>query len=141
TTNKPLAEASAVLEVEGVALRYLNLLAAPLQEAVKPLTKQEEGTHADEIETSLMLYLKRDVVDLQKAPVDHGPGARPRRALSPHPNAPRPSVTGIYGDATLASYEKGKVLAEAIVKHVIEDVEALRRAAPPEPLSIYAPNI
>ena len=38
------------------------------------------------------------------------------------------SLTGIYGDATLATREKGEQVAEAIVAGVLHDIEALRQS-------------
>jgi creatinine amidohydrolase len=40
------------------------------------------------------------------------------------------SPTGIYGDATLATREKGEIVVEAIVAGILQDIEALRQSDP-----------
>jgi creatinine amidohydrolase/Fe(II)-dependent formamide hydrolase-like protein len=44
---------------------------------------------------------------------------------------PGHSTTGVYGDATLASEEKGKVIVEAIVEDLVAGAERLRAAPMP----------
>jgi creatinine amidohydrolase len=72
------------------------------------------GTHADELETSLMLHIAPGVVNMSAAvaspnaaPMQPGPlHAKDMR----HPNY---SPSGVCGDPTLASAEKGSKLAQA----------------------------
>jgi len=91
----------------------------------KTIRKEPGGTHADEIETSMMLYIAPESVDMKKAVKDyHGdqPGGLTR---DPHGEGTY-SPTGVWGDATLATREKGKIVTEALVKAVLADIEALR---------------
>jgi creatinine amidohydrolase/Fe(II)-dependent formamide hydrolase-like protein len=37
------------------------------------------------------------------------------------------SPSGVWGDATLATVEKGKIVTEAWVEIVLKDIEALRK--------------
>jgi creatinine amidohydrolase len=48
------------------------------------------------------------------------------------------SASGVFGDATLATREKGKKLTEALVAVILRDIETVR-AAPPPPASSSAP--
>jgi creatinine amidohydrolase len=43
------------------------------------------------------------------------------------------AATGVYGDPTLATREKGEAIVEAMVRGILQEVEALRRAALPVP--------
>jgi len=52
---------------------YTDLLTAG-REAAKRVVQQEGGTHADELETSMMLYVHPDVVQMRTAPNDYHPG-------------------------------------------------------------------
>ena len=77
-------------------------------DAVAALAEQREGGHADEIETSIMLFLAPERVDMARARADYG-DARPadhagyRPGLfSREPSDPAYSETGLYGDPTLA---------------------------------------
>lgn len=83
-------------------------------EAVLEFQEQKAGGHADEIETSVNLYLQPERVQMDKAVTDFGnrapkdyPGYRPG-LFSRNPKDPRYSETGIYGDPTVATAEKGK---------------------------------
>ena len=61
---------------------------------------KHEGTHADKIETSMMLYIAPNSVDMAKATKDCPTGTGP---LTPEKgNAGKYPPSGIYGDATLA---------------------------------------
>ncbi len=81
---------------------------------VAEFTEQQRGGHADEIETSINLFLQPERVDMSKASTDYTerapkdyPGYRPG-AFSRNPQDSYFSQTGIYGDATLASADKGE---------------------------------
>jgi creatinine amidohydrolase len=123
STLRPLAAAAGQLQNEGILLRYTNLNVTEAVEA--PIRKEEGGTHADEIETSMMLYLAPETVDMARAVHDYHPdkGA----ALTRDPNATGTySPTGVWGDATLATREKGRIVTEALVKSIAGEIEELR---------------
>jgi hypothetical protein len=48
------------------------------------------------------------------------------------------SESGVWGDPTLATRDKGRFLVEGLVAGILEDIEALRRAAPPAPSEMTA---
>jgi creatinine amidohydrolase len=56
----------------GIVLRYTEILDIGA-EAEKRVKKEDGGTHADEIETSLMLYIDPASVDMSKAVKDYHP--------------------------------------------------------------------
>jgi creatinine amidohydrolase len=130
STNKALAPAAELLAGEGVLLRYTKLLevAAPVE---REIAEQPWGTHADEIETSMLLYIAPERVDMSKAVADVSPdGELP--GLSRDPNTRKTySKTGIWGDPTLATRDKGERVVEAIVAGMLADIEALRGAELP----------
>lgn len=81
---------------------------------MEAFTEQREGGHGDEIETSINLFLQPDKVNMDLAVRDYGnrpekdyPGYEPG-LFSRDPLDPRYSESGIYGDATLATAEKGE---------------------------------
>ncbi|MGH7599969.1 MAG: creatininase family protein [bacterium] len=82
--------------------------------ALDSLQEQKAGGHADEIETSINLYLQPELVRMEKAVVDYGtsgrknyPGYEPG-LFSRNPHDPEFSRTGLFGDPTKATGEKGK---------------------------------
>ncbi len=124
STLRPLESAAEELKKKGVILRYFNILEADKKIPAGYL-KQEGGTHADEGETSMMLYIAPETVDMSKAVKDYD--ARPnRRGLTRDPEGSgHYSPTGIWGDPTLATREKGELIVETTLKEIIKEVQAL----------------
>jgi creatinine amidohydrolase len=130
STLRPLEASAAVLEAEGVLLRFTNILevAGPAETEVR---EQVRGTHADEIETSMMLYIAPDRVDMDLAVREDNPrgqGGLTRRADGEGTY----SVSGVWGDATLATRDKGRIVVEAMVDGIVRDLEALKAAGLPD---------
>jgi creatinine amidohydrolase len=130
STVRPLQAAATVLAGEGILLTYTDLK-AKLEPTASKLQQQEGGTHADEIETSMMLYIDPQSVDMKRAVKDYSPDGGPltrqrggRGTYSP---------TGTWGDPTLATREKGERLVEALVTGVLDDIERVRRGGIPTP--------
>ncbi len=128
STLVPLKESADELARTGVLMRFTDVLtiAAAAEATVK---QQPEGTHADEIETSMMLYIAPGRVDMSKAAKDINPRAGGRGPLTREKGREigRYSPTGIYGDATLATREKGRVVVEAMVVGMLREIEELRK--------------
>jgi creatinine amidohydrolase len=104
-------------------IRHLKVFAGPrFVETAKALQQQPYGSHADEIETSLMLAIAPGLVEMNRAKASPvSPGGPQRGLLSPSdPNAPNYSPSGSFGDPTLASAEKGKTILAAIVADLME---------------------
>jgi creatinine amidohydrolase len=130
STLAALKPASELLASEGIILRYTDIV--KITELVeKEVSKQEGGTHADEVETSIMLYIAPESVDMKKAVKDYHPG---KGKLTRNPKATEGvfSPTGIWGDPTLATLEKGRKLTDALVQGVLKEIEDLRRNPIPE---------
>ena len=130
STLRALEPTAALLAAEGILLTYTDLLAA-LAPVEATVLQQEGGTHADEGETSMMLYLDPTVVEMRRAVKDYHPKGAP--GFTRDPNAPGTySPTGTWGDPTLATREKGERLVAAVVAAMLADIAALRaRPLPP----------
>jgi creatinine amidohydrolase len=128
STHRALEPARQLLAREGIQMEY-TLLSEASREAEKKVGTQSAGTHADEIETSMMLYLAPEIVRMKLAKPDihedKGPGGLTRDANA---RTGVYSPTGAWGDPTLATREKGKVVTEALVAHIIASVEKLQSA-------------
>jgi len=128
STIRALKSAALSLAKDHILLRYTDLSRAT-SAVIAEVSKQEGGTHADEIETSLLLCIDPSSVDMTKASKDYHPGSGPltreprgRGAYSP---------TGIYGDATLATAEKGRKVLDALLEAIVRDIEDVRSSPIP----------
>jgi creatinine amidohydrolase len=122
------------LAAQGVLLGYTDL-ASRLDRASAPVRQQESGVHADEVDTSMMLYIDPASVDMRRAVRELGLSTDPLR-LTPRRGAPGTfSASGVLGDPTLATQTKGRVIVEGLVAAVLEDIERLRSATPQAPVS------
>jgi creatinine amidohydrolase len=132
STLRPLRAAAEVLAREGVLMRFTDLGVAG-RAAEDAVREQKMGTHADEIETSMVLYMAPGTVRMEKAVADGlvartGPSPLTR---DPHNAAGHYSPSGVYGDATLASWRKGERVVEQVAADILADIDALAAAAPP----------
>jgi creatinine amidohydrolase len=125
STVIPLQQAQEQLAKDSVTMRFTNL-GVVLRDVEKEVAKQEGGTHADEIETSMMLYIAPESVDMSKAVKDFHPnGGRPLVRDSTMKGTYSP--TGSWGNPTLATRAKGQRVMEALVAGVLRDIELLSR--------------
>lgn len=130
STNRALAPAADTLAADGILLRYTNL-SQLLEPVERQIRQQEGGTHADEIETSMILYINPSSVDMSKAVKDYDAGGvGPLSRVKGKPDTTY-SPTGIWGDPTLATREKGRLVVEALVAGVLADIEQTRVATVP----------
>jgi creatinine amidohydrolase len=124
STIRALRLSAEVLAEDHILFRYTDILKVA-ESAEKQVKQEEGGTHADEIETSMMLYIAPETVDMTKAVKDYHPS--PKGGLTRNPNGEGAySASGIYGDATLATRKKGEIMVHAMVEGILKEIEALR---------------
>ncbi|MEX2662623.1 MAG: creatininase family protein [Vicinamibacterales bacterium] len=132
STDVALEPAAAALAAEGILLRFTDL-----NESLEPLAarvrQQPSGSHADEIETSMMLYIDPSAVDMTRAVKDIPPATTPPRLTRQAGGPGMYSPSGVWGDPTLATPEKGRYLVDGLVAAILADIEGLRGAALPRP--------
>ena len=131
STNYPLELARKVLfEQDQIIMSYTDLFIAE-GNVIQSIETQECGTHADEIETSMMLYIAPETVNLHLAEKDCHPnklGGLTRIPPSDDPNDKSIgtySPTGAWGDPTLATIEKGHIVIEHMVSYHVEQIQQL----------------
>jgi creatinine amidohydrolase len=88
STVAPLAETKKLLENEDLIMEFSDLRQMAVAER-KAVQQQPHGTHADEIETSMMLYIAPHTVHLDLA----RPELSPDR---PGPLTRDPATAGVY---------------------------------------------
>jgi uncharacterized protein (TIGR02246 family) len=130
STIRALEAAAAELANDGILLHFTDLGAA-VDRLAAPVRQQEGGSHADEIETSMMLYIDPASVDMKLAVKDLAPRSNPMRLQRRPGGAGTYSPSGIWGDPTLATPEKGRVVVEGLVSTMLADIDTLRRSPLP----------
>lgn len=123
STRKPLEAASLALATEGAMMRFTDISTAG-KHVIETLEQQSFGTHADEIETSMLLAIAPDQVNMTLACQDGHAGTGPLRRTAGLPGILSPS--GVFGDARRASREKGEKILAAMLEDIMRDIEALR---------------
>lgn len=101
---------------------------------IKEICESKVISHAEELETSLVLFLDETLVDKTKLvketnfPVSkyHWRSLLDAPPLSFLDRWSRISETGVVGDATLATKEKGEKLFQVIVDRLVELIEEFR---------------
>lgn len=126
STTRALELAARQLSAEGTILEYTDLKKV-LSNLERQICAQEGGSHADEAETSIMLYIDPAAVDMTKAVKDFRPGDGPLTRDSAGGGTYSP--TGVWGDPTLASHDKGEKLVESLVSAIIEEIDELRSSS------------
>lgn len=120
STLQPLADARGLLDKD-ITLEYLDLDEA-LKSLPADLLEQQYGSHADEHETSLMLHIAPEVVNMSLAVDD---GAKGKGRLTREKGEGLWSPSGVFGQATLATAAKGEVIARVLLDHVLEHLKIM----------------
>lgn len=128
STIEPLQAAAGDMP-ESMRIELANVYAGPRCRSVtEAIEEQPRGGHADELETSILLAIGHEHVALDKAETwtplamaVSGPFSRSEQ------DNPRFSPSGVWGDPTLASDEKGRRLLAAIVDDLFAAVDVLQR--------------
>ena len=124
STRAPVDRAMARLAADN--LLHLKIHEGPrYRRAASELAEQGHGTHADELETSVMLALAPHLVNMARAEASPVRKHETPGPMTPSdPSSPNYSRSGSYGDPTLATPAKGKALLGAMVDDLCEQVAA-----------------
>lgn len=123
STLKPLQAAKEELAAEKIQMDYLQPPQFFDSPFIKNLQQQKLGSHADEIETSMMLYMAPEIVRMDKAIKDEHPNLG-AGGLTRNPAAKTGvySPSGAWGDPTLATKEKGRLITEAYLDYIVAEI-------------------
>jgi creatinine amidohydrolase len=136
STHPPLKTLSSELHEElGVMVAVTDITKLGAEVAAE-IEEQSSGGHADEMETSYMLVLKPELVQMDRAPREWRkgiPGAvGPSGVLKVHVGGKMRTQHGINGDATLATREKGEAALAAMAADVVTFIESFAKTPLPE---------
>lgn len=122
STIRPLNTAREQLEKDGLIVHYTDLRKV-LDPSRTELEEQDGGTHADEIETSIMLFIAPQIVKMERAQKDYHPGSGPLSRTETEGTVFSP--TGAWGNPTLASKAKGEKLVNGLLDGITRDITEL----------------
>jgi creatinine amidohydrolase len=131
----------ALMRLASDRVRHLWIHEGPRYPRVaRQLEEQSHGSHADELETSLMLALAPHLVDMTRAEASPALKEEAPGALTPSdPNSPNYSRSGSYGDPTRATRAKGEALLAAMLDDLHEQAAAFITPDPDEirPMAVH----
>ena len=115
---------------EGIPITLANVYQGErCHRVTAAVEEQSSGGHADELETSIVAAIDRAQVDVDKAEAWMPPTMEAKGPFSrSDADSPRYSPSGVWGDPTLASEEKGRRLLAAMVEDLLAAVEAAARS-------------
>lgn len=125
STVPPLQAAREHLASKGIRMAFTDT-STLMADIEQQLGSQPRGSHADELETSVMLYIAPDKVNMTAAVPElarpAGPGRFCRRAGE---GCSVISPSGSWGDPTLANADKGRRYIEALLTRLCAEIDAL----------------
>lgn len=126
-----LSDAAKTLAEAGILLGYTDPRYR-LQAAAVPLRQARTlVAHADETLTSMMLFVDPSAVDMTRAVREYASGSGPLTRIDGAPGVF--SRSGVLGDATVATRQKGQALIDTLLAGALEDIEQVRTAPLPVP--------
>ncbi len=135
STHYPLLTLARDLHNElGIYVAVTNILGLGI-EIEEEIAEQESGGHADEIETSCMLAIRPELVQMNRAVKEIGtvvPGAvGANGVIKVSLGGKMLTKSGINGDATLATVDKGEKALAAMAQDMIIYLESFAQLALP----------
>ena len=125
STTPTLELASRILADEGILL-YFTDYSRPNFEAIEiPIRTKEFSGHADEIETSNILWLRPDLVNMSLAANDSSTKNLQEPMGPVKLNGGVVNTTGIEGYAALGTKEKGRRYMNAFTNEVIKEIDSI----------------
>lgn len=131
STTPTLETAAKTLAEEGILLYYSRYDRPAFVKADAAFSTKEYGGHADEMETSHILYLRGDLTDMSKAVNDSSMKGRIGN-MAPFPvEGGNLNTSGINGYAKLATKEKGEKGLKAFADELIKEIDSVTNCALP----------
>lgn len=129
STVRPLQATADLLSREGIVLHFSDVrkIGKAAEDAVR---EQKFGTHADEIETSMVLYMQPSSVRMERAVAD-GEGAAAGPLTRDRAKGGHYAPSGVFGDPTLATAQKGERIVEQAVADIVAEIDRLAAAPVP----------
>ena len=131
STTPTLVAAASILADEGILLYYSRYDRPNFDNTEKNIRTQEFSGHADELETSNILSLRSDLVNMSKAVNDSSIKNKTGVMTPVALDGGILNTSGINGYASLGTKEKGIQSINAFAKEIIREVDSISISALP----------
>lgn len=125
STTPTLETAAKTLAEEGILLYYSNYARAGFENAENPFRTRAYSGHADEMETSNVLNIRPDLVDMRKAVNDSSMKGKSGSMTPVMIEGGNLNTSGVNGYAALATKEKGRKGMSAFAKELIREIDSV----------------
>lgn len=131
STTPTLEAAQRTLAEEGILLYYSRYDRPAFDNADAKVRTKEFSGHADEIETSNILYLRSDLVDMRKAVNDSSMKDK-RGSMAPvFIEGGNLNTSGINGYAALGTKQKGEKSLTSFANALVNEIDSITNCALP----------
>lgn len=131
STTPTLETAAKILAEEGILLYFSRYDRPAFDNAEAAFRTKEYSGHADELETSNVLFLRPDLTDMSKAVNDSSMKDK-RGSMSPVViEAGNLNTSGINGYAALGTKEKGKKNIASFANELMKEIDSVTNCALP----------
>lgn len=132
STTPTLASAAAILKDEGIVLYYSDYFRANFEKAEDGIKTATYGGHADEMETSNVLFYRSDLVDMNKAVNDSSAKGVPGPLTPVKLEGGTFNPSGINGYAKLGTRRKGELLSVTFSNELLKDIDSVATCELPQ---------
>jgi creatinine amidohydrolase len=131
STNPSLETAARILAEEGILLYFSRYDRPTFYNVEAQIRTQEFSGHADEMETSNIIYLRADLTNMQKAVNDSSMKGKSGN-MAPLPiEGGHLNTSGINGYAALGTKEKGEKGLKVFANVLIQEIDSITNCALP----------
>ena len=131
STTPTLETAAKTLAEEGILLYYSRYDRPGIEKAEGQFRTKEYSGHADELETSNIISLRPDLVDMRKAVNDSSMKGKSGNMSPVVIDGGNLNTSGINGYATLGTKEKGEKNILAFSNELIREIDSITNCAIP----------
>ena len=125
STTPTLLTAAKILAEEGIVLYYSQYDRPGFEKAELPFRTKTYSGHADELETSNVLAIHPELVDMSKAVNDSSMKGKSGSMTPVRIEGGNLNTSGINGYAALATPEKGRRGMEAFANELIREIDSV----------------
>lgn len=130
STTPPLLAAAKILAEDGILMTFSRYDKPAFEKAEAAFRTKSYSGHADEIETSNILSIRPDLVEMKRAVNDSSMKAK-AGSMTPKPvEGGNLNTSGINGYAALGTVEKGQKNMVSFAKELVNEIDMLTELEP-----------